>query len=427
MTFSYQDALKYLYENLPMFQRIGPAAIKKDLTNTLKLCKALGDPHRAFKSIHVAGTNGKGSTCHMLASILQASNYKTGLYTSPHLKEFTERIRINGHEVSKQYVADFVNRMRSLIEEIRPSFFEITVAMAFDYFAREKVDVAIVEVGLGGRLDSTNVITPLVSVITNISLDHTELLGKTLPEIAREKAGIIKSGVPVVISERQAEVEDVFVKKATKENAHISFASDSYSVSAKSAATIDVIKDGQRMLQHVKFPLQGFYQQRNIPGVMKTVELLQQYFRVTPEQLKTGMEGVLENTALKGRWQRIASNPTVICDTAHNFSGVQQVLLQLASEQHKRLFIIWGMVKDKDPGPVMGLLPNDAFYYFCQAKIPRALDAEMLRTEALRFGLAGEVIRDVNQALIAARTQATAEDLIYVGGSTYVVAEIDDL
>lgn len=427
MNSSYQDALKYLYENLPMFQRVGPVAIKKDLTNTLTLCKALGDPHLAFKSIHVAGTNGKGSTCHMLASILQSSGYKTGLYTSPHLKEFTERIKIDGREVSKQYVSDFVTRMKPLMEEVRPSFFEITVAMAFDYFAGETVDVAVVEVGLGGRLDSTNVITPLVSVITNISLDHTDLLGKTLPEIAQEKAGIIKRGVPVVISERQPEVADVFITKAKNEHAPVYFASDTYTVNTKRDGNVEILKDGQPQITNIRFPLRGLYQQRNIPGVLRTVEVLEKHFSVGEDQLRKGLEGVLRNTGLKGRWQRIANNPTVICDTAHNYSGIQQVLAQLATEHYNRLFIIWGMVKDKDVNLILGLLPKDATYYFCQARIPRALDADKLRHEALGSGLQGEVIRDVNAALIAARAQATREDLIFIGGSTYVVAEIDEL
>lgn len=426
MNSSYQDALKYLYENLPMFQRVGPVAIKKDLTNTLTLCKALGDPHLAFKSIHVAGTNGKGSTCHMLASILQSSGYKTGLYTSPHLKEFTERIKIDGREVSKQYVSDFVTRMKPLMEEVRPSFFEITVAMAFDYFASESVDVAVVEVGLGGRLDSTNVITPLVSVITNISLDHTDLLGKTLPEIAQEKAGIIKRGVPVVISERQPEVADVFISKAKNEHAPVYFASDTYTVNTKRDG-VEILKDGQPHITNIRFPLRGLYQQRNIPGVLRTVEVLGKHFPVGEDQLRKGLEGVLRNTGLKGRWQRIANNPTVICDTAHNHSGIQQVLAQLATEHYNRLFIIWGMVKDKDVNLILSLLPKDATYYFCQARIPRALDADKLRHEALGSGLQGEVIRDVNAALIAARAQATREDLIFIGGSTYVVAEIDEL
>lgn len=428
MMLSYQDALKYLYENLPMFQRVGPAAFKKDLNNTRALCKALDNPHLAFKSIHVAGTNGKGSTCHMLASILQAAGYKTGLYTSPHLKEFTERIKVNGQEVSKEYVPEFVNRMRAVIEEVRPSFFEITVAMAFDFFAREKVDVAVVEVGLGGRLDSTNVITPLVSLITNISLDHTDLLGKTTTEIAREKAGIIKRGVPVVISERQEEVEDVFIGKAAEEGATIAFASDTYSVTVSPVTgRTDILKAGRALMSDLEFPLRGVYQQRNIPGVMKTVEALKKHFTVSPAQLRSGMENVIVNTGLKGRWQKLSSAPTVLCDTAHNPGGVQEVLRQLSSEKYRRLFIIWGMVKDKDPSDILNLLPKNATYYFCQADIPRALDADILQNEAVKAGLHGVAIRDVNEAKRTALAHAGEDDLIFIGGSTYVVAEIDEL
>lgn len=306
MILSYTDAVKYLYDNLPMFQRVGAAAYKKDLSNTLKLCKALGDPQYAFKSIHVAGTNGKGSTCHMLASVLQASGYKTGLYTSPHLKEFTERIKVNGEEVSQQYVVDFVNRIKPSIEEIRPSFFEITVAMAFDYFARQEVDIAVVEVGLGGRLDSTNIITPLVSVITNISWDHKDLLGNTLEAIAGEKAGIIKSGIPVVISERQAEVQDVFIKKALDQNAEIFFASDRYAVAqGADHQSLDILKGSQMALADIQFPLRGFYQRRNIPGVMQTLDLLKRHLTITSAHLKKGLEEVVARTGLLGRWQKI--------------------------------------------------------------------------------------------------------------------------
>lgn len=428
MIFSYQDALKYLYENLPMFQRVGAVAIKKDLVNTLKLCKVLGDPQTAFRSVHVAGTNGKGSTCHMLASILEVSGYKTGLYTSPHLKAFTERIKIGGKEVPPQYVLDFVNRIKPVIEEVRPSFFEITVAMAFDYFAQENVDVAIVEVGLGGRLDSTNVITPLVSVITNISWDHKDLLGNTLCQIAGEKAGIVKKKIPVVVSERQPEVEGIFISKAQQEDAPIFFASDEYTVVGNSeSGTIDIRRNGKTILRDVKFPLLGNYQHRNIPGVMKTIDLLKSDYPVTAGQVKKGLERILATTGLKGRWQKIASNPTVVCDTAHNYSGIREVMLQVSSENFKRLFIVWGMVKDKEADAIFGLLPASASYVFCQAKIPRAMDAELLRQEAFRFGLHGEAIRDVNEAKRAALAQASTDDFVFIGGSTYVVAEIDEL
>lgn len=428
MIITYQDALKYLYENLPMFQRVGAAAFKKDLTNTLTLCKALGDPQRAFRSVHVAGTNGKGSTSHMLASVLQTSGYKTGLYTSPHLKAFTERIRVNGKEIGQQYVVDFVNRILPVIEEIKPSFFEITVAMAFDFFARQSVDAAVVEVGLGGRLDSTNVITPLVSVITNISWDHKELLGDTLPEIAGEKAGIIKHGVPVVISERQPEVEDVFIRTARDKSAPISFASDEYTIHARTGdAGIDIAKGNTRMLEAVDLPLRGLYQRHNLPGVMKTIEVLQSHYSIGLPHIRKGLEEVISNTQLKGRWQKIGNTPTVVCDTGHNYSGVQEVLNQIRAEKFDRLFIVWGMVKDKEVKEILGLLPKEAIYYFCQAQIPRAMDARRLQEEAAAFGLKGEAIPDVNEAKRTALAHAAPGDFVFIGGSTYVVAEIDEL
>jgi dihydrofolate synthase/folylpolyglutamate synthase len=428
MLATYPDVLKYLYDNLPMFQRVGVSAFKKDLTNTLKLCAALGDPQHSFRSIHVAGTNGKGSTSHMLASILQTAGYKTGLYTSPHLKEFTERIRVNGEEVSREYVRTFVNRMRPLIEEHRPSFFEITVAMAFDYFAAEHVDVAVIETGLGGRLDSTNVIEPIVSVITNISWDHKDLLGDSLQQIAFEKAGIIKPGVPVVISERQEEVQDVFFAKARETNSEISFASDEYVAAFKpDRQMLDVYKDTEIMLRDVSFPLRGYYQNRNIPGVMKAIEVLQKFFPVTPEQIKKGLEDVVSKTKLKGRWQILNTSPYVVCDTGHNYSGIREVFQQIASSRFNRLFVVWGVVKDKDITQVLQVLPKEAYYYFCQAKIPRAMEAAELQRQAANFGLSGEVIADVNEAKRIAVARASAGDFVFIGGSSYVVAEIDEL
>lgn len=430
MIFTYQEALQYLYENLPMFQRVGSIAFKKDLTNTLRLCKVLGDPQYKFKSVHVAGTNGKGSTAHMLASVLQESGYKTGLYTSPHLKDFTERIKIDGKEVSQEFVLEFVNKIKPFIEEIRPSFFEITVAMAFDYFAQNKVDLAVVEVGLGGRLDSTNVITPMVSVITNISWDHKELLGNSLTEIAFEKAGIIKEGIPVVISERQQEVQEVFMNMSKQKDAKIFFASDEYTVDLQVKPEfqgIDILKEKQIYLKDVKFPLRGFYQRKNVPGVIKTVDLLSPHFSISADQLKNGLEGVITNTGLKGRWQILSLNPTVVCDTAHNFSGIQEVMHQLSTISHNNLHIVWGMVKDKDYSQILTLLPKHATYYFCQANIPRAMDAHILQEEAGKYGLHGITIQDVNEAKNSALGKALRNDLIFIGGSTFVVAEISEV
>lgn len=428
MILTYPDALKYLYDNLPMFQRVGIAAFKKDLTNIRSLCSALGDPDKAFKSIHVAGTNGKGSTSHMLASILQASGYKTGLYTSPHLKEFTERIKVNGREVTREFVVDFVNRMLPLIEEYKPSFFEITVAMAFDYFRSEKVDAAVIETGLGGRLDSTNIITPVVSVITNISWDHKELLGNSLAEIAAEKAGIIKRGVPVIIGERQEEVQNVFTVKAASEDSGIVFASDEYMTAWRpDRQVMDIFKNNRIVLSGVRFPLKGYYQNRNVPGVMKCVEMLRTAFSITDEQTRKGLEDVIVNTGIKGRWQILRFSPTVVCDTGHNLSGITEVFRQIRSSSFNRLFVVWGMVKDKDIKPILGVLPMDAYYFFCQAKIPRALDANLLQEQAAAAGLNGEVVRDVNDAKRTALSRASHDDFIFIGGSTYVVAEIDEL
>jgi len=426
MISSYPEAVNYLYNNLPMFQRVGAAAFKKDLGNTIRLCEFLDNPHQRFKSIHVAGTNGKGSTAHLLASVLQAAGYKTGLYTSPHLKDFTERIKVNGEQVAPDFVVGFVNRIGPFVQQLSPSFFEITVAMAFEYFAREQVDVAIIEVGLGGRLDSTNVITPLISVITNISWDHKDLLGDTLPAIAFEKAGIIKPKVPVVISERQDEVADVFTAQAREKQSAIVFASDVYFVLEK-GEVIDILKRGVPYLTGIRLPLPGSYQKQNIPGVMQTIEQMRDHFVISDQHIREGIEGVLVRTGLKGRWQQINSSPTVVCDTGHNEAGIRQVMQQISRQQFRKLFIIWGMVKDKDTGAILRLLPQHAYYYFCQAKIPRAMDAHVLCVEAAKFGLKGVAIPDVNEAKTRALSQAQSDDFIFIGGSTFVVAEIDEL
>jgi dihydrofolate synthase/folylpolyglutamate synthase len=428
---SYRETLNYLYENLPMFQRIGASAFKKDLTNTLKLCEALGNPQHRFKSLHIAGTNGKGSTSHMLASILQSSGYTVGLYTSPHLKEFTERIRVNGEEVSQVFVVDFVNRIRQVIEEVQPSFFEITVAMAFDYFAHRKVDVAVIEVGLGGRLDSTNVIVPELSVITNIGWDHMDLLGDTLEKIAFEKAGIIKKGRPVVISQRQQTVAHVFLSKAKAEGAPIYFAGDEYQVATHSSgATIqfEVYQGEDVLFPDLTIPLQGFYQRLNLPGVLKAADLLRdQGWQITTESLKHGLQNVVTQTGLKGRWQKLQERPLTICDTAHNADGIEEVVSQIKAQHYKKLHIVWGSVKDKDLAKVFPLLPKDARYYFCQANIPRAMDAEALKSAAENYGLSGEAVGNVNHAIRLAKENASEEDLIFIGGSTFVVAEIENL
>ena len=431
MFHTYEETLNFLYENLPMFQRVGASAIKPDLKNTLLLCEDLGNPQLKFKSIHVGGTNGKGSTSHMLASILQRAGFKTGLYTSPHLKSFTERIRINGEEVSKDYVVDFVNRILETIHRVKPSFFEITVAMAFDYFASESVDIAVAEVGLGGRLDSTNVITPELSLITNIGWDHMDLLGDSLEKIACEKAGIIKPHVPVVISERQPEVEHIFLERASSTDSPLYFASDLFKVSAQSEndfVTFNVFENGEPVLQNLALPLQGVYQQKNIPGVLQTVKLLQaKGWEISKQQVRAGLENVISQTGLKGRWQVLNRKPMIVCDTGHNLDGMKEVLLQIKMQSYANLFFVFGMVKGKDVLPILRLLPKDAYYFFCEAKIPRAMDATVLFHEARELQLKGEIVRDVNDAIDQARRRASTEDMIFIGGSTYIVAEINDL
>jgi dihydrofolate synthase/folylpolyglutamate synthase len=422
----YHEAVEYLYTDLPVFQRIGAAAYKADLHNTIALLQALGNPERRFKSIHIAGTNGKGSSSHMLASILQSAGYKTGLYTSPHLKSFTERIRINGKDVDKAFVLDFVNRIRPTIDKIKPSFFEVTVGMAFEYFAINNVDIAVIEVGLGGRLDSTNVITPLVSLITNISFDHKDLLGNTLRKIAFEKAGIIKKEIPAVISETQSDTYGVFIEKSRKERAPIVFASES--VTARLDDETLTVNHGSETYEVKPFPLRGIYQEKNVPGVVKTIEVLNQRgMKIDREAVVSGLRDVVVNTGLKGRWQTIGHEPLTICDTGHNEAGIEQILRQIMREKFQKLFLVVGMVKDKDISGVLKQLPKDAAYFFCEANIPRALPASGLAAQASSFGLKGTVIPNVNDAIAAARKSASPNDLVFVGGSTFVVAEIDNL
>jgi dihydrofolate synthase/folylpolyglutamate synthase len=423
---TYTKTLDYLYTNLPMFQRVGAAAYKSDLSNTIALCEKLGNPHRKFKSIHIAGTNGKGSTSHMLAAILQTAGYKTGLYTSPHLKEFTERIRIDGNEIDKNFVIDFVERIKPEIERIKPSFFEITVAMAFDYFAHQKVDIAVIETGMGGRLDSTNVITPLLSLITNISWDHKDLLGDTLQKIAREKAGIIKAQVTVIVSERQEEVQTVFESKAIECKSELVFASDRYQAKRIKFGVFEIKSDRNQF--SIELDLLGIYQGKNIKGVLTAVdELTKLGVTISHKQIKEGLKNVITLTGLKGRWQQIGDNPLTICDTGHNEAGITEILNQIKEMKFNKLHWVLGVVKDKDVSAILNLLPKDACYYFCQASIPRALPAIELKEEATAAGLQGVVVEDVNQAISEARNKSASNDLILVGGSTFVVAEIDNL
>jgi dihydrofolate synthase/folylpolyglutamate synthase len=429
---NYQETLDFLFHSLPMFQRVGASAFKKDLSNTVALCANLGNPEKKFKSIHVAGTNGKGSTSHTLASILQSAGYKTGLYTSPHLKSFTERIRIDGQEITEEAVVQFVRENKAFLDELKPSFFEMTVAMAFWYFAQQEVDIAVIEVGMGGRLDSTNVIEPELCIITNIGFDHMQFLGNTLPEIAGEKAGIIKANVPVVISQSQQETSAVFQNQSSKLHSALILADQIWKVEKQRSESIrgkaDFIVHKEGIAQHLTFGLLGDYQRYNLPGILEAVDQLRnQGWKIPEAALKTGLTQVTKLTGLKGRWQIIGEKPTCIADTGHNEPGIREVLAQLKSYSFARLWMVIGMVQDKDISKILTLLPKEARYVFCQADLPRALAAEVLAEKAEEFGLLGDVIPNVNEALKFARKNAAADDLIFVGGSTFVVAEIDDL
>ena len=400
---TYQQTLDWMFTQLPMYQREGKTAFKKELTNILAFSAVLNFPERKFKSIHVGGTNGKGSTSHMLASILQEAGYKVGLYTSPHLKSFTERIRINGSEIPKRKVTSFIKKHTNFLTKQKLSFFEMTVGLAFDYFANEKVDIAIIEVGLGGRLDSTNIITPEVAVITNIGLDHTQFLGDTLPEIAYEKAGIIKNNIPVIIGEKQPEVLPVFLEKAKQCNSKIYVASND----VKSYAS----------------DLLGDYQKSNTKTAVAAIQQLQG-FTVSEKNISEGLLHVVKNTNLKGRWQILQENPKVICDTAHNKEGLSIVLNQLKKEHYKKLHIVLGVVLDKNLAAILPMFPEEANYYFCKPNIPRGLSEAILQEKALNFDLIGEKYSSVKEAFKSALLNANQEDTIYVGGSTFVVAEI---
>lgn len=403
---NYQETLDWMFAQLPMFQRVGAIAFKKDLTNTLALAKHLNNPHQQFKSIHVGGTNGKGSTSHMLASVLMEAGYKVGLYTSPHLKDFRERIRINGSMISEQEVINFIEFNKSFLEQQKLSFFEMTVGMAFHHFAQHQVDIAVIEVGLGGRLDSTNIITPMVSVITNIGYDHMQFLGDTLPLIAAEKAGIIKQNIPVVIGEYQEEVMPVFKEKAAALNAQLFIAED---------------------LQHKHYQsvLKGNYQQKNIKTVLQTLQVLNTVgANVTDKNITEGLLNVIVNTHLMGRWQVLQEQPKTICDTAHNKEGLTYVINQLLEEAFEQLHIVLGMVNDKEISKVLSLFPQNAHYYFCKPNIPRGLDENLLQQEANRFNLIGSTYLSVEEAFNAAKASATKNDLIFAGGSTFVVAEL---
>lgn len=404
---NYQETTNWMFNQLPMYQHQGASAYKKDLTNVILLADHLGNPHKKIKCLHVAGTNGKGSTSHMLASVLQEAGYKVGLYTSPHLKDFRERIKINGKEISEEFVCKFIAEHKSFFEANDMSFFEMTVGLAFEYFSTEKVDIAIIEVGLGGRLDATNIITPLVSIITNIGIDHVQFLGNTLESIATEKAGIIKPGIPVVIGEYTPETQPVFLAKAKENKAEIYFASDLISKTPPS----DLIGD---------------YQEHNKKTVIQSFKILNKLtdFSVNDENILSGLLHVVKNTGLLGRWQQLGENPKIICDTAHNKHGLQIVLKQIQKETFEKLHIVLGVVNDKELDDVLPLFPKSATYYFCRPNIPRGLDANILKEKAFTFDLIGKTYGSVSEAVNEAKNNTTKNDFIYVGGSTFVVAEL---
>ncbi len=426
---NYQQTLDYLFAQLPVFQRDGASAYKPTIANTIALCNALGNPEKKFKSIHVAGTNGKGSTSHQLAAIFQAAGYKTGLYTSPHLKDFRERIKVNGQEIPEQNVIDFTETHQTLFENIKPSFFEMTVAMAFDYFANEKVEIAIVEVGMGGRLDSTNIIQPELCLITNISFDHQAYLGNKLEEIAREKAGIIKKEVPVVIASTQPAIQSVFESIAKQQQAPIYFADQQYHLKRNENSNQQLLSlsyaDKNGIEKNIYSDLTGNYQLKNITGVLCAIDLLKSKFDLlNDEQTIAALARVKKSTGLKGRWELLSENPQCIADTGHNEDGIQQILTQLNLCTYQNLHWVIGMVNDKDINAVLSLLPNDATYYFCKPNIPRGLSASTLQHSAQEFNLIGDCYESVTLALSAAKKNAATNDLILIAGSTFIVAEI---
>ena len=429
---TYQQILDYLYTQLPMYQRIGAAALKKkDLSNISTLCEALGNPHQQFKSIHIAGTNGKGSTAHILSAILQTDGLKTGLYTSPHYRDFRERIKINGQYISEEAVINFVKQNKILFEELRPSFFEITVAMAFWHFAEQQVDIAIVETGLGGILDSTNILSPILSIITNISYDHQHILGDTLPEIAHSKAGIIKDDTPVIISERQPEVAHVFEQKAKQCNAPIHFACDYYYIEEKEVSLTGNIynifykKNADKEHYTIETDLYGNYQKKNLQGVLLTDKILNEEKIISNDKAKfTALKQVKPLSNFIGRWQIINEKPLTVCDSGHNMAGIQHLAQQLPTLTYSRLHIVIGMVKDKDHEKVIKLLPKDATYYIAKPDIPRGMDAKLLTQKFRQAKLKAQAYTSVSEALNTAQKKATDNDLVFVGGSIFVVGEV---
>lgn len=426
---NYQETLDWLFSQLPMFQRKGQAAYKANLDNTHELDSYFNHPHKKFKTIHVAGTNGKGSVSHLIASVLQEAGYKTALYTSPHLKDFRERIKINGEPVSKDFVVDFIENHKDKFSQVKPSFFEMTVAMAFQYFAEQEVDYAVIETGLGGRLDSTNIISPEISIITNVSLDHTALLGDTVQQIAPEKAGIIKKDVPVVIGEYDDKIADIFTNKAKEEGTELVFADHVYRIKEskyqnhKRRLLVENSKDNNEL--ELLSGLSGIYQAMNVVTALVSLEkLVEEGMQIKQKHIIDGFDKVVDNTGIMGRWQVLNQKPLVVCDTGHNEAGIESVLQQIAEVEHENLHIVFGMVNDKNIDTVLSMMPKEANYYFTQASIPRALPVDELKEKANNFQLYGNCYPTVAQALEKAKEMAGNEDMVFVGGSTFVVAEV---
>ncbi len=423
----YSEAVSFLYEQLPMFQRVGQSAYKNSLDNTIALDKYFGSPHTKFKTIHIAGTNGKGSVSHLISSILQEAGYKTGLYTSPHLKDFRERIKINGKMIEEDEVIDFINKTEKIVNDISPSFFELTMAMAFDYFAKKEVDYAVVEVGLGGRLDSTNIITPEISVITNIGLDHIAILGNSITDIAKEKAGIIKADIPVVVGKRDALSDKVFDEVAQLKKSELYYSQDYYKI--KMGRVFDskrelIVKKGDEIF-NLKLPLLGLYQEDNIKTVLQVFDVLNKKNQIVDkEDIFKGIESVIINTNFIGRWQILNEKPKIIADTGHNEDAMRNIVYQLSNEDFVNLHIVIGMVEDKDILSVISLLPKNAKYYFTQANLPRSISSKKLKDIGLKYGLKGESYKSVKEALETAKKESLPNDLIFIGGSTFVVSEI---
>ena len=426
---NYSETIEWMFNQLPMYQLIGAAAYKANLNNTIQLLDLLGNPHRNFKSVHVAGTNGKGSVSHTLASVFQEAGYKTGLYTSPHLRDFRERIRINGEMIPEENVVQFIDTYKDKFVNMELSFFEMATGMAFDYFSKEQVDIAIVEVGMGGRLDSTNLITPELSIITNIDFDHMKFLGDTRAKIAYEKAGIIKPGIPVVIGETHPETRQVFIDKAQECGSPIYFADqifdcDKIHIESYTEQQFDVWKNSELYMEALEIPLMGNYQQKNLATEMCALDLLRDKFGLTDDHLRDGIGKVIRNTHLMGRWQILNKDPLTIADTGHNVAGIKEVVMQLAEMNYDKLHFVLGMVNDKDIDSVLQLLPHSAEYYFCKADIPRGLDAHLLAEKAFEMGLRGQVFESVSHAYRSAVNNAHFGDVVFIGGSNFTVAEV---